>query len=631
MQARENISTENERQKRRRLILLIILLFLFVAVTSCIVGYILGQRTGGGGKLIDTIVLTPQGQTPAELPLSLCGRLVDNSQKPLIGCEILLESSPRYTTTDSKGRFFFYDVEKGEHSLSITDEAGRALASLTIKLDENVKASRVQGSLNEGYVLTVSPEVLLVEIELELDEKGKLLYLSDEVTTVLTEGRVVTSYGEGQSDEGGLIFTPQGISVLSGGVINIPFDGVILGDGTYIAPDGTLITPEGASVDLQGNLTTPEGITLSPTGEITLSDGVSLNINEENLPAELKRDEQGNILLPDGTKLTGEGIVTPGGIIITEGEITFPDEAKINSSRTALSLSDGTNLDLIEKKAVLPDGSTAGDNTLTLSDGTLIDNENNTVTTPGGAVIKENGDILLPDGTLIDTSAPKDYPGGGAVNPDGSVSLPDGTLISPTGQITTPGNVNIDKPVTGAGYIAGESQGEPLISSGQPSDPEDDIPPAQTPSSGDSEMEGMIDVREGGVSWKQLARIGLFDGSDKLAPGSFGTYSFNVVNPQSFAVRFMLSISEERGSGADHVLIPFLYRLKVNGSYVSGNGWLTAEDIGSVYSNISANGQANCLLEWKWPYEGDDKTDTLLGESGAMHIINLTVQAESII
>lgn len=453
-------NAENE-QKRRRILLLLVLLFAFVAISSCIVGYILGQRTEqkSSGRIIDTILLSP-AQFQETMPLSLSGLVRYTDGTPCANKVLELHSQPRTTVSDGNGRFFFYNIAQGAHTVVVVGGDGQTLGSLTVTFDEGQSSARIYKS-DGGYTLSVPADALLLEIDIVLDAATGAVTI-DETTfcSVQTDGRVTTADGTVLAQDAHLVLTPGGATVLPDGTIRVPESGVILNDGTHIAPDGATVLPDGATVLPDGAVTTADGTQITPDSVVTLPDGATLLCGQaENLPEGVTVAPDGTLTLPDGTAVSADGTVTlPGGTQVSpEHTVTLPGGTLLNITDESVTLPNGITVDLRGGGISLTDGTTVLGNTVITPDGIVIDNQNQTITNAGGAVIDGNGVVTLPDGSVIDPGKPGRLPDGTVVGSDGTITLPDGTTVHPNGTVTAPDGTDITAPTGGAYVLDGEA------------------------------------------------------------------------------------------------------------------------------------------------------------------------------
>ena len=133
------------------------------------------------------------------------------------------------------------------------------------------------------------------------------------------------------------------------------------------------------------------------------------------------------------------------------------------------------------------------------------------------------------------------------------------------------------------------------------------------------------------VSWSQNSIIDLFYNrtsglSDQVAPGSSGFYRFQLENTRSRDLNITLTLTE----GKIHLplkvtLTPLdsngtpLTQQAVSGSIINGKL--------SLQGKISAKGRTTYRLDWAWPFEGNDKTDTAVGKAGGVYTLNLQIYA----
>ncbi len=179
--------TEEEKKGRNWLPLLLLLLFLLLA-TSCIAGFLLGRTSDPGrlGALIDTIVLTPPTPsqpvpstpippaTPAVsgTPGPELGRLINllgavryTDGRPFTQGAVRLQSDPRYSALDEKGRFNFDGVATGKHRLTVLDPDGNELAGRDI----DVARDAVENSYIEQTATLCIMHIKVLTVEVDID------------------------------------------------------------------------------------------------------------------------------------------------------------------------------------------------------------------------------------------------------------------------------------------------------------------------------------------------------------------------------------------------------------------------------------------------------------------------------
>ena len=591
----QRIDTEEEMDRRRKFLFIILLLVVLVVITDVIFLALLGKRAAmNTGEIVDTIVLDPEQDE--ELPLSVCGRLVDTKGNAIPDYEVRLHSDPMSDVTGSGGDFFFSPVEYGDHTLTIVNADGeeQVLAELTVREDATLKTGDQMFSVDEDgrWVFAIPEYTLVLEVDLELDvETNTLRVIPESVSALRANSCMDTYYGSAEADAENALLSPHG--------------SVLLPDGTIHLHDGSVILFNGMQIDTDG--------AVSYRG---------LAKNESDLPDGYRI--AGDVLyLPDGTVLnlkSGKTILTDGTSIDDQGQVTMPD---------------GTVID--NKNA-----------TVTLPDGTVI-SSGDTVTTPGGYVITipKKGHGYIVDNKK-DSSNPSRPISGGSINHEkkpgenGTQDVKDNdtedTDISTgngghsTGSAGSTGNQNGGSSGTDRKPGTGGSTSDTTTST--PSDSNNDSGTNVTPAVPSA---GIYDSATN-QNWTQISTIDLFKKAEKLAPGSEGVYRFYVKNGVDASLRYKMSISEENhAAGA----IPLEYRLKDgDGNYVAGSAdnWLQADALEAVWVNLGKTGIVQYTLEWRWPYESgtgetlaeNDAADTALGMTDALeHRIHVTIYAET--
>ena len=104
------------------------------------------------------------------------GKVTLNGQ-PLSEVDLELRSTLKTTKTDSSGKFAFYDVETGEHSLTALKD-GKVIGYLSFELKKDSKSDVVL--LDNGtYIVSVDQNGAGVELHLVLNEEKGTLTLID--------------------------------------------------------------------------------------------------------------------------------------------------------------------------------------------------------------------------------------------------------------------------------------------------------------------------------------------------------------------------------------------------------------------------------------------------------------------
>ena len=177
----DETTSQARNRKFRRFILFLVLL---VALSSSVIGYLIGRIVSLDyftGQVIDTIniefgkFINP----PAPLPtyqINVVGIVQYTDGTPYANGTIELRSEPRYTTTDSFGRFEFLDVEEGQHIISVIDGT-RVLASTTVhfRMEAFINVKQIVRLDTGGYLIRIPLEVQILNVILELDRNAILM------------------------------------------------------------------------------------------------------------------------------------------------------------------------------------------------------------------------------------------------------------------------------------------------------------------------------------------------------------------------------------------------------------------------------------------------------------------------
>lgn len=323
------LSLPEDQSQSKKWVPLAVILILAALITSCIVGYILGRNTVPfpAGQLIDMIVLSPD---ESEKAFYLTGQIVLSDGTPYANGIVQLHSELKETKTDSEGRFAFFQVEKGEHTVSILDESGTVLAERQLKLEETSTRSGVNVNLNADgkYDISTAIDVRLLEIIVEIDKEEGVLYINpDQFTYLTSDGKVVTPTGEARYTEGTVV-TPGGTIVTTDGTIITPSSegrmgiAVITPEERILYPDKTTALSGDITIDDKGRVLLPNGSAISTNGGTVIvgADGVT------------KSPGAGGVVIYDSNQVIPIGSKQTNG----EGQTTAPSAKDNNSTGTAV-------------------------------------------------------------------------------------------------------------------------------------------------------------------------------------------------------------------------------------------------------------------------------------------------------
>ncbi len=132
---------------------------------------------------------------------------------------------------------------------------------------------------------------------------------------------------------------------------------------------------------------------------------------------------------------------------------------------------------------------------------------------------------------------------------------------------------------------------------------------------------------ETGDTWERVGDVNIFaneeyEGRAIIAPESTGVYRFFIANEESRAVRYRIEAREEA-----EMKLPMLYRLKCNGSYVSG--WQDAHQIAFDMERLEPGKRDILELEWKWQSSEKDSEIGKKADDVQYHLY-LRLQAEGV-
>lgn len=112
------------------------------------------------------------------------------------------------------------------------------------------------------------------------------------------------------------------------------------------------------------------------------------------------------------------------------------------------------------------------------------------------------------------------------------------------------------------------------------------------------------------------------DGWNLIAPGTGSEYTFWVKNTGAVGIDYQISFEENGTNGYE---IPLEVRVKYGNQYIFGDEdcWEEIDKIESLIHEGSLNvkNYARYTLEWRWPYDADDRLDTYLGDAAVRDIL----------
>ncbi len=193
------------------------------------------------------------------------------------------------------------------------------------------------------------------------------------------------------------------------------------------------------------------------------------------------------------------------------------------------------------------------------------------------------------------------------------VILKDGTIIKPNGEIIdSNGNTHQNS----NGLVVGDGFVKPAT------DIEDET----------NDVKQWYDllVYDDEVRWTSATKIDLFGSVDGvIAPGDYGSYSFVVENNSDFDVEYTLALQEQAllNNGGK---LPLLYRVRQGINYLGSDEYVDADTIKDIVVLLPKNSSRQYVLEWQWPFEGNDEYDTSLAMADNLtHMIQITIHAKS--
>lgn len=171
---------ETRRQRNRRRIRRLLLLVLLLAVlSSSTIGYLIGRivyRDFYAGQIVDTINIdfSKAGASEYIYSIDIVGRVQYKDGTPFANGTVELRSDPRYTVTNSDGRFEFAGVEEGEHSVSVLQD-GIVLArrDIVLEVDPSVNDVVVEKLAGGVFLIRIPTNIVILHLVLEIDLDGE--------------------------------------------------------------------------------------------------------------------------------------------------------------------------------------------------------------------------------------------------------------------------------------------------------------------------------------------------------------------------------------------------------------------------------------------------------------------------
>lgn len=278
----------------------------------------------------------------------------------------------------------------------------------------------------------------------------------------------------------------------------------------------------------------------------------------------------------------------PVEVLMIEIEIVIKEQDgnnELNISYAGVVQKDGTIIDETgAKPAVNGEKHKTSRGLKVLDDGTVV-LQNNDIIFNDSTLIKYNGTVYLSDKTSIKPKTKTEFDNGGSYTP------------------------NIHEIVTPGGHIISFKKNESKKETSKIEPKEDEVIIVNNPS-------GNITVRSEGKNWTQNTLVNLFAGIDKLYPGCSGVYPFEIANTLETDAIFSIEVKDEHKNP-----IPFKITLRDN-----NNNKTKADNV------IIKSGEViSYVLEWEWPFKGNDKIDTEIGTAeNKTHTVTIVIRAEQI-
>jgi len=328
--------------KRPRLIPLLVFLFSAFMLSSGMLGFLLGRNAAAStGRLIDTIVLAPETEQEETMRHCLTGQVLYRQGDPCADALVRLGGSAKDSYTDSRGKFYFVDIETGEHTLEVLDQAGNTLASTVLRLDfsrdEDVPEAEYQDS---GLSFRMPEDARMLEVTLTVGEDNSLEAQEDSAYFTTRDGEVVNFSGSmlGLPSDSFAV-TPAGNMLSFEGEVLLPWREVVLtpyGEET-LTPDsgealpGVVLKEDGAAETAGGVVLRPDGAVQVPSAEV-IQPGDHVIAIEDDWAAEVEE-------LPESYPEDSAAALTPA---VRPSESADTESAVLSSAQEETEPSENT-------------------------------------------------------------------------------------------------------------------------------------------------------------------------------------------------------------------------------------------------------------------------------------------------
>ena len=156
--------------------------------------------------------------------------------------------------------------------------------------------------------------------------------------------------------------------------------------------------------------------------------------------------------------------------------------------------------------------------------------------------------------------------------------------------------------------------------------PSVNVPPKDPDGGTDSNIVPIIEIQDKNGAWEAQGEVGVFDG--RLCPGTEGTYGFILGNPHDEAMQYAFYI-EPKYNGGVKVEFPIQFRLRMNNLPVQSTEWKSVDELRFEELHILPQSSQTFTLEWRWPLDGNNENDTLIGKDGGTISLVLHVSAQA--
>ncbi|MCD8195421.1 MAG: hypothetical protein LUD22_03915 [Coprobacillus sp.] len=144
-------------------------------------------------------------------------------------------------------------------------------------------------------------------------------------------------------------------------------------------------------------------------------------------------------------------------------------------------------------------------------------------------------------------------------------------------------------------------------------------------SSGSGAYAPTFTLSDEGGEWTSDADLDIFYndtfGSNMIAPGLSGSYTFNLLNTSEDEINFSIHLSEDNELG-----IAMVYKLDREGEPLVSE-WSRPDDFEVLDETLEAYSSTTLTLYWYWDPDVNDEADTRAATEGMTYSLSITIDA----